>query len=82
MLYAIFEALFPKTLDVNEFIAEEAEKTIMNCSRFCSGSKVADTLLLIAERKYVKYKYAISKGLGALFETHFYQLYKDYSKFR
>jgi len=53
MLYAIFEALMPKTLDVNEFIAGEAEKTIMNCSRFCSGDKVADTLMLIAERKYV-----------------------------
>ena len=38
--------------NVNEFIALDAEKTIVNVSRFCSGSKVANALLLITKLKY------------------------------
>ena len=53
VLMAIFQALFPRTLDVNEFIASDAEKTVVNVSRFCSGDKVADTLLLISRSKYM-----------------------------
>ena len=81
MIFAIYNALFPKTLDINEFIANDAEKTIVNVSRFCSGNKVADTLLIISKLKYMQYKYSIAKCLGALYETHFYSLYKDYKKF-
>ena len=32
----------------NENLANDAEKAIINISRFCSGTKVADTLIHIA----------------------------------
>lgn len=78
IVFAIFKSLFPRTLDVNEVLAAESEKTIVNVSRFSSGEKVADSLLIIARSKYSQFKYSLAKCLGALYETHFYSVYRDY----
>jgi len=48
VIYSIYKSLFPLTLNPNENLANDAEKAIINISRFCSGTKVADTLIHIA----------------------------------